>query len=196
MKLVHILIILMVLAGASFAQQQALTFADSLISAAKERTRHHVVYDGSYQSLSYPEGDVADDRGVCTDLIIRSYRALGIDLQKEVHEDMVANFSDYPSLWQLSGPDANIDHRRVPNLQRFFERSGSDLPVTAAAADYQPGDLVTWMLPGNLPHIGIVGHRKSRDEQRHLIIHNVGRGPRQEDFLYEYPITGHYRFHR
>ncbi len=170
------------------------TFADSLIAAAEERTRHQVVYDGSYQSLDYPGGDVADNRGVCTDVIIRSYRAVGIDLQKVVHEDMVADFCAYPDLWNLSRPDANIDHRRVPNLQRFFERRGSQLPITAAPGDFLPGDLVTWMLPGNLPHIGIVGHKKSRDGRRRLVIHNVGRGPQQEDFLFEYPITGHYRF--
>ncbi len=196
MKLLCVLTLLFLTNGGSLAQQPAPTFADSLISAAEERTRHAVVYDGSYQSLAYPGGDVADGRGVCTDLIIRIYRVLGIDLQKEVHEDMVENFSVYPALWQLSRPDANIDHRRVPNLQRYFERMGSELPVTAVSTDFQPGDLVTWMLPGNLPHIGIVGQLKSADEQRPLIIHNVGRGPRQEDFLFEFPITGHYRYHR
>ncbi len=196
MKLLCILTILLVTHGNSTAQQPAPTFADSLIIAAEERTRHAVVYDGSYQSLAYPGGDVADGRGVCTDLIIRSYRVLGIDLQKEVHEDMVENFSAYPALWQLSRPDANIDHRRVPNLQRYFERMGSELSVTQEARDYQPGDLVTWMLPGNLPHIGIVSQRKSERGDRFLIIHNVGQGPRQEDFLFNYPITGHYRHHR
>lgn len=182
--------------GLCFSQTPVPTFADSLIQAAEERTTHHVLYDGSYQSIVYPGGDVADDRGVCTDLVIRSFRALGIDLQKEVHEDMVKNFSAYPALWRLSGPDANIDHRRVPNLQKYFDRQGAKLAVTTSADDYQPGDLVTWMLPGNLPHIGIVGHRKSEDGKRRLIIHNVGRGPRQEDFLFNYPVTGHFRFLR
>ncbi|MCP4291881.1 MAG: DUF1287 domain-containing protein [bacterium] len=176
-----------------FNQPEA-TFADSLVSAAEERTQHSVVYDGAYQSLDYPGGDVADNRGVCTDVIIRSYRALGIDLQKLVHEDMVAHFSAYPNLWNMIRPDSNIDHRRVPNLQMFFQREGAELEVTNRAADYLPGDLVTWMLPGNLPHIGIVGRRISEDGQRHLVIHNVGRGPRQEDFLFEYDITGHYRW--
>lgn len=145
-----ILILLVLSSQASFAQAPATTFADSLISAGEKRTRHHVVYDGSYQSLAYPGGDVADDRGVCTDVIIRCYRVLGIDLQKEVHEDMAGNFSAYPALWQLSRPDANIDHRRVPNLQCYFERQGSSLPVSTDADDFLPGDLVTWMLPGNL----------------------------------------------
>ncbi len=193
-KLFSVLFCLLFSAGFSFSQTPEATFADSLIAAAVERTEHHVVYDGSYQRLDYPGGDVAEGRGVCTDVIIRSYRVLGIDLQKEVHEDMAANFSAYPNLWQLSRADANIDHRRVPNLQRFFERQDSELPVTNLGSDYQPGDLVTWMLPGNLPHIGIVGQKKSGDGQRRLVIHNVGRGPRQEDFLFTYPITGHYRY--
>ncbi len=123
-----------------------------------ERTRHTVVYDGSYYRIPYPGGDVPDNVGVCTDVVIRSYRALGIDLQELVHKDMTAHFDKYPSkrIWGLSRPDPNIDHRRVPNLQVFFERNGISLPVTGKAADYLPGDIVTWMLPGNLPHIGIV----------------------------------------
>jgi uncharacterized protein len=195
-KLLSVLFCLLVSAGFSFSQTPEASFADSLIAAAVERTEHQVLYDGSYQRLAYPGGDVADNRGVCTDVIIRSYRVLGIDLQKEVHEDMVANFSAYPNLWQLSRADANIDHRRVPNLQRYFERQGSELPVTDLGSDYQPGDLVTWMLPGNLPHIGIVGQKKSTDGKRRLVIHNVGRGPMQEDFLFEHPITGHFRYLR
>jgi len=172
------------------------TFADSLVAAAVERTKHQVIYDGSYHSLQYPGGDVADDRGVCTDVIIRSFRVLGIDLQKEVHEDMLKDFQSYPDLWNLRGPDANIDHRRVPNLQQYFTRLNFDLSITTVPADYLPGDLVTWMLPGNLPHIGIVAKEKSIDGRHQLVIHNVGRGPRQEDFLWKHPITGHYRFQR
>ncbi len=172
------------------------TFADSLVSAALERTQHQVVYDGAYQSIAYPDGDVADDRGVCTDLIIRSFRALGIDLQKLVHEDMLNDFAAYPNLWNLNHPDANIDHRRVPNLQMYFKRRNLEIPATTNPEDYEPGDLVTWMLPGNLPHIGIVARKKSTDEVRPLVIHNVGQGPRQEDFLLDFPITGHYRYQR
>ncbi len=167
---------------------------EDLIDAAKERTRHDVVYDGSYVSIAYPMGDVPKDRGVCTDVIIRAYRKVGIDLQVEVHRDMKANFQRYPKIWGLSRPDANIDHRRVPNLQAFFKRKGEQLPVTDRAGDYRPGDLVTWMLPGNLPHIGIVVDRKSRDGKRFLVVHNIGRGPRMEDSLFDFPITGRYRY--
>ena len=169
-------------------------WADRLVDAAIERTEHRVRYDGSYRSIDYPWGDVPDGIGVCTDLVIRAYRALGTDLQREVHEDMVEVFSEYPGIWGHTGSDSNIDHRRVPNLQVFFRHHGTELAVTDVPADYQPGDLVTWMLPGNLPHIGIVTNRRSGDEMRPLIVHNIGRGPEVEDTLFEYPITGHYRF--
>jgi uncharacterized protein YijF (DUF1287 family) len=166
-----------------------------IVSAARERTTHNVTYDGSYFSISYPGGDVPDSLGVCTDVVIRVYRTLGVDLQKEVHEDMRRNFSKYPSrrIWGLKTTDKNIDHRRVPNLQSYFSRFGKKLSVSEQASDYQPGDLVTWMLPGNLPHIGIVSDRKSRAGVP-LIIHNIGSGPQEEDILFEYPITGHYRY--
>ena len=161
-----------------------------------ERTRHTVTYDGSYTRIPYSGGDVPDSVGVCTDVVIRSYRALGIDLQELVHRDMKANFDAYPSkrIWGLSRPDPNIDHRRVPNLQIFFERNGVSLPVTENAADYLPGDLVTWMLPGNLPHIGIVTGQLNAESRRPLIVHNIGAGPKLEDILFEYPLTGHYRY--
>ena len=167
---------------------------EDLIAAAKERTRYDVVYDGSYVAIPYPMGDVPTDKGVCTDVIIRSYRKIGIDLQVEVHRDMKAHFRKYPKIWGLSRPDPNIDHRRVPNLQVFFRRKGEQLPVSDRAEDYRPGDLVTWMLPGNLPHIGIVVDRKSRDGKRFLIVHNIGRGPKMEDTLFDFPITGRYRY--
>lgn len=175
-------------------------FADDLptrlVEAAKERTRHAVVYDGSYYRIPYPGGDVPDSVGVCTDVVIRSYRALGIDLQELVHKDMTAHFDKYPSrrIWGLSRPDSNIDHRRVPNLQTFFTRNGDSLPVTENAADYLPGDLVTWMLPGNLPHIGIVTGQFDPESKQPLIVHNIGAGPKLEDILFEYPVTGHYRY--
>ena len=167
-----------------------------LVAAAKQRTQHSVVYDGRYMRLAYPNGDVPANIGVCTDVVIRSYRKLGIDLQVLVHEDMRANFDAYPSqrIWGLTRPDRNIDHRRVPNLQTFFSRHGSSLTPTRSAAAYQPGDVVSWMLPGNLPHIGIVSDERSADKQRPLIVHNIGSGPVQEDMLFNYPITGHYRF--
>lgn len=151
-----------------------------------------VEYDGSYERLSYPGGDVPIERGVCTDVVIRALRHLDFDLQKEVHEDMKRNFSAYPKRWGLKRPDKNIDHRRVPNLQTFFKRRGWSLPVTQKAADYKPGDLVTCTVGGNLPHIMIVSDRKSEDGTP-LIIHNIGAGTEEEDCLFTFPLTGHYR---
>ena len=165
-----------------------------LVAAALDRTNHRVQYDGRYVSLEYPGGDVPTDIGVCTDVVIRSYRKIGIDLQVLVHEDMKANFGEYPALWGLSGTDPNIDHRRVPNLQTFFSRNGESLEVTENPDNYRPGDLVTWMLPGNLPHIGIVIDQRSPETGRLLIVHNIGSGPVAEDILLRYPITGHYRY--
>lgn len=189
-------ILLLALSSTTVFSQNTTPSIHQLITAAKERTQHHVIYDGAYERIPYPNGDVALSKGVCTDVVIRSYRALGIDLQKEVHEDMKANFSRYPSkrLWGLSGTDTNIDHRRVPNLATFFTRKGKKLSVTQQAKDYLPGDIVTWTLPGNLPHIGIVSDEKSADGQRPLIIHNIGRGPKSEDMLFDYSISGHYRY--
>jgi uncharacterized protein YijF (DUF1287 family) len=166
-----------------------------LVSAARQQTRSAVTYDGSYVRIGYPMGDVPSNRGVCTDLVIRAYRAVGIDLQVLVHEDMRAHFDLYPRLWGLERPDSNIDHRRVPNLQRFFERAEAEIrTAAAAAATYSPGDLVTWRLPGNLPHIGIVSDRRAPGSGNPLIIHNIGAGPAEEDMLFAYPITGHYRY--
>lgn len=178
----------------------ASAFADvapsQLAAAAIERTQHKVVYDGRYFRIPYPGGDVPKGVGVCTDVVIRSYRALGIDLQALVHQDMAANFSAYPSkrIWGLTRPDPNIDHRRVPNLQVFFARHGQALPVSSRADAYKPGDVVTWMLPGNLPHIGIVTDASAPGARRPLVVHNIGQGPRSEDVLFAYPITGHYRY--
>lgn len=171
-------------------------FSDKLVEAALKRTEQQVRYDGRYMRIAYPNGDVPADIGVCTDVVIRSYRALGIDLQQLVHEDMRDNFALYPSkrIWGLTRPDSNIDHRRVPNLQTFFSRHGESLAVSQQGNNYQPGDLVTWMLPGNLPHIGIVVNKTSADGQRPLIVHNIGAGPVLADMLFDYNITGHYRF--
>lgn len=172
----------------------SVTVADSpeLVSAARQQTRSTVTYDGSYARIGYPMGDVPANRGVCTDLVIRAYRDIGIDLQVLVHEDMRAHFDLYPRLWALREPDTNIDHRRVPNLQRFLARAGVQLRTPGTA--YLPGDLVTWMLPGNLPHIGIVSDRRAPGSGNPLIIHNIGAGPAEEDMLFAYPITGHYRY--
>src|SRR5262249_8953080 len=128
------------------------------------------------------------------DVVIRAYRAVGIDLQQQVHEEMVAHFDAFPRLWGLARPDPNIDHRRVPNLQVFFRRRGLALPVTREPGDYRPGDLVTWTVPPNLPHIGIVSDQRTDDGARPLIVHNIGRGPRLEDMLFAFPITGHWRY--
>lgn len=167
-----------------------------LATAALERTESNVRYDGSYHRLAYPNGDVPANIGVCTDVLIRSYRQLGVDLQVLVHEDMRANFSKYPTkrIWGLSRPDSNIDHRRVPNLQVFFARHGSVLSIKQDGALYKPGDIVTWMLPGNLPHIGIIVSQRSDDSARPLVVHNIGGGPVLEDMLFDYKITGHYRY--
>ncbi len=186
---------LMILASAGLARADAPpAFAERLEAAALERTQHRVVYDGSYVAIAYPMGDVAPDRGVCTDVVIRAYRTLGVDLQRLVHEDMTVDFAAYPPLWGLSRPDRNIDHRRVPNLAAFFTKHGRSLTVTRDPAHYRPGDLVTWMVGGSRPHIGIVTSRRSRDGARPLIVHNIGRGPELEDMLFDFPITGHYRY--
>lgn len=174
------------------AEPEATTQA--LIDAARARTEVDVTYNGAYQRLSYPGGDVADNIGVCTDLVIRAYRQLGVDLQRLVHEDMQTSFSTYPSHWGLSQPDPNIDHRRVPNLATFFTRHGQRRPVSTDPSDYQAGDIVTWTLQGRLPHIGILSNRYVPGTQRPLVIHNVGAGPKEEDRLFAYPITGHYRY--
>jgi uncharacterized protein YijF (DUF1287 family) len=170
-------------------------FLRRLVAAAVERTHHSVRYVSAYVRIPYPGGDVPADTGVCSDEIIRSYRAVGVDLQKEVHEDISKNFSAYPNQRRslLAHPDSNIDHRRVPNLMVFFQRKGEILPITDRAPDYSPGDLVTWDLGRGVPHIGIVVDRKS-PQGRFMMVHNIGEGPRVEDVLFNWKITGHYRY--
>ncbi len=173
------------------------TFAHRLSNAAKSRTQHQVVYDGRYIKIGYPWGDVPPNIGVCTDVVIRSYRKLGIDLQQQVHKDMQNNFNAYPNLskWQLKGPDTNIDHRRVYNLKAFLNRHGTRLPITRNPQHYKPGDIVTWQLGPGQGHIGIVvDERSKQDSRRHLIVHNIAEGPKMEDVLFRFPITGHYRY--
>lgn len=173
-------------------------FAQRLSNAALNRTRFNVRYDGRYEKLSYPWGDVPQSIGVCTDVVIRSYRQLGIDLQQDVHEDMKNNFFAYPNLtkWNLSAPDANIDHRRVYNLQAFFKRHGVSLPITNNPRHYKPGDLVTWNLFPGQEHIGVVVNKRSpSDPNRYMIVHNISEGPKLEDVLFRFRITGHYRYY-
>ncbi|MFQ3262366.1 DUF1287 domain-containing protein [Reinekea sp.] len=172
------------------------SFEQEFVSAAIERTTFNVRYDGSYVSIPYPNGDVPANIGVCTDVVIRAYRRIGADLQQLVHEDMADNFSQYPSnrIWGLTSTDRNIDHRRVPNLQAFFTRHGEVLTITDNKNDYQGGDIVTWMLPGNKPHIGIVTDDISNVTGNPLIAHNIGAGPRLDDMLFTFKITGHYKY--
>ncbi len=174
--------------------QEAEDFATKLSPAAIQITYNRVIYDGRYFSIPYPGGDVPKDRGVCTDVIIRSYRKVGIDLQKEVHEDMQKNFSSYPKTWGLKKTDTNIDHRRVPNLMIFFSRKGTVKQITQNPQDYTAGDIVSWVLPNGLTHIGIVIHKKSADGKRNLMVHNIGRGQEIEDCLFSWTITGHYSY--
>lgn len=166
----------------------------TLAKAAVALTNDRVIYDPSYFKIDYPGGDVPADRGVCTDVIIRAYRKLGIDLQVEVHRDMASHFNLYPRQWGLSKPDKNIDHRRVPNLMKYFERHGKTKPITKNANDYLPGDIVAWNLGGNQAHIGIVINQKSDDGLRNLIVHNIGNGQEISDCLFSYKIIGHYSY--
>lgn len=184
-------IFFILLAHVSYAQTD---FFNNLSEAAMSLTYQKVVYDPKYYSIQYPNGDIPAGRGVCTDVIIRAYRKLGIDLQKEVHEDMKSNFSSYPKNWGLKTTDKNIDHRRVPNLMKFFERHDARLTITDNGDDYKPGDVVCWNLSGAITHIGIVVDKKSNDEKRNLIVHNIGAGQVLADCLFEYRIIGHYRY--
>ena len=187
MRILSGLVFSFLVAGSAFADE-------ALVSAAQDRLKHNVRYTGSYVKLDYPGGDVPANTGVCTDVIIRSYRAaFGFDFQKAVHEDMKANFSAYPKNWGLTRTDRNIDHRRVPNLEAYLKRQNAKLPISKKGSDYKPGDIVSWRLSGNLPHIGIVSDRKAWDGTP-MIIHNVGAGPQEENVLFAYKINGHFRF--
>ena len=175
-----------------FSQIKIIT--SDLSSCAEELTTYNVVYDPSYFSIDYPNGDVPSDKGVCTDVVIRAYRKLGVDLQKEVHEDMRSNFNLYPKIWGLKSTDKNIDHRRVPNLMTYFSRKGIEKPISNNAKDYVPGDIVCWNLGGAITHIGIVINKKSNDNKRNLIVHNIGSGQVIQDCLFDYKIIGHYTY--
>jgi uncharacterized protein YijF (DUF1287 family) len=176
-----------------FAQ---LDFFKELSKAALELTKQNVDYDPAYFEISYPNGDIPVNKGVCTDVVIRAYRKLGIDLQKEVHEDMQANFEKYPKSWGLKHTDKNIDHRRVPNLMTYFARKGEVKPKSVKPEDYQPGDIVCWNLGGGITHIGLVVNKRSADNFRYLLVHNIGGGQELADCLFEYKIIGHYRYQK
>jgi uncharacterized protein len=170
------------------------TFEEKLSNSALSIIDASIAYTPDYISIKYPNGDVPANTGVCSDVVIRAYRKLGIDLQKEVHEDMKGNFSKYPTRWGLKKTDTNIDHRRVPNLEVFFTRKGEKLMVSENPNDYKVGELVTWMINDKLPHIGIITHKKSEDGKRPLIVHNVGGGQVLEDCLFNYTIVGHFKY--
>lgn len=169
-------------------------FRTKLVDAALERTSHQVVYDPAYVAMDYPNGDVPENQGVCADVVIRIYREFGIDLQKEVHEDMTRDFSLYPNLWGLKKPDSNIDHRRVQNLMVFFERYGQSLPITENADDYLPGDIIVWEFGSGRKHIGMAIDELLGDKQIPQIVHNVGVGPKINDALFRWEIIGRYRY--
>lgn len=176
------------------SQDQIDDFYQKLSTAALSIIDPEVIYTPNYVGLKYPNGDAPSKTGVCTDVVIRSYRILTIDLQKEIHEDMKANFSAYPTTWGLKTTDKNIDHRRVPNLEVFFTRKGENLSISENPSDYKTGDIVTWMIGDKLPHIRIVTHKKSADGKRNLIVHNVGNGQVLEDCLLSWKIAGHFRY--
>lgn len=166
-----------------------------VLESLSEQTRTTIGYDPNYVVIAYPNGDVKPETGVCSDVVIRAFRKAGVDLQKEVHEDMTANFAAYPQKWNLKSPDANIDHRRVPNLQRFFTRRGKSLPITDNAKDYLPGDAVAWNLDGKgMTHIGVVSNLWNESTKRYSMVHNIGGGAKAEDVVFNWKIIGHYRY--
>ncbi|REJ75746.1 MAG: DUF1287 domain-containing protein [Acidobacteria bacterium] len=201
-----VLIVFAILAASCSVQTQSVLPAETsieslpknirlIIESAKQQTKITTGYTQKYFAIDYPGGDVPKETGACTDVVIRAFRNAGVDLQKAVHEDMKVNFRSYPQKWGLSSTDTNIDHRRVPNLRRFFERKGKSLGVSGQASDYEPGDVVTWDLNGKgLTHIGIVSERRDPETGRPFIYHNIGSGTRLEDRLFEWEITGRYRY--
>jgi len=173
------------------ARATQITIGQALVEAARAQIGVTTIYDPAYVQLGYPMGDIPRERGVCCDVVIRALRdALGADLQSLVHDDMRANFSHYPKIWGLSGTDRNIDHRRVPNLRRYFERRGME---QVEGTDYLPGDLVALTVPPNLPHIAVVSDALGASGLP-MMLHNIGRGAQEEDRLADFPMTGHYRW--
>ena len=187
---IKLLLTIIIFSHSSLLAQE---FNIKLANAGLEISKDNVIYDGSYRQISYPNGDVPAEVGVCTDVIIRAYRKLDIDLQKEVHEDIIKNIDKY---WRVKKADKNIDHRRVPNLIVFFKRFGKVLPITNNPEDYKPGDIICWKLGGSVDHIGLVVNNKSNDGKRHLVVHNIGGGQNVEDFLFGDKIVGHYSYEK
>ncbi|CAI8363136.1 MAG: Uncharacterised protein [Polaribacter sp. SA4-10] len=190
MKKITIFLLLLFFVNINFSQ----TRQEKLSKAALMLTNDSVVYDPSYLPIDYPNGDVPKEIGVCTDVVIRTFRKIGIDLQKEVHEDMKQHFELYPKLWGLKRPDTNIDHRRVRNLMTFFSRKGIVKAITKNPKDYVPGEVICWSLGGGITHTGMVVNKKSKDGKRFLIVHNIGSGQIIQDCLFDYKIIGHYQF--
>lgn len=186
--------LLLILPFCFYGQSDA--FELTLSNAAIDLTKDEVQYDPGYFSIAYPNGDVPEGKGVCTDVVIRAYRKVGIDLQEEVHLDMKSNFDSYPNNWGLRATDTNIDHRRVPNLMKFFERNGKTLAISDDPDDFRPGDIVAWNLGGGVLHIGMVVNKKSKDGKRFLIAHNIGRGQELSDCLFSFKIIGHYTYNK
>jgi hypothetical protein len=178
------------IAAPAAAHAQPADFGMRVALGAEARTRVREIYDPAYRAIGYPMGDVPDDRGVCADTVVRAFRAADVDLQALVHRDMAAAFSAYPKIWGLTRPDANIDHRRVPNLETFFTRKGASLGREIDVAALKPGDLVSWRIP--VPHIGVVSTQSARE--RPLMVHNVGAGSRLEDVLFAWPVQGWFRY--
>ena len=175
-------------------REKPVTMVERLASAAEAQVGVTMTYDPSYVGLAYPGGDVPADRGVCTDVVVRALRGVDIDLQVLIHEDMKASFKSYPNLWGLKRPDRNIDHRRVPNIAAFLRRKGKAAALTRDAGDYLPGDIVVWRLSNGRPHMGIVSSVRARGKERYSVVHNIGAGAKLEDSLFEFEITGHFRY--
>jgi uncharacterized protein len=186
-----VLALLAFLPGSRLTGQEPASFGTSLARAAARQVGVTTLYDPAYVRIGYPNGDVSPERGVCADVVVRAFRRMGIDLQTEVHQDMAKNFGVYPKSWGLSRPDTNIDHRRVPNLMKYFERRGKKLSLDGS---YQPGDVVAWRLSNGLLHIGVVAEDRVAGTDRPYMIHNIGSGARKEDVLRAFVIIGHYRW--
>jgi uncharacterized protein YijF (DUF1287 family) len=192
--MIRIFSVIIILFNVVLVAKSQSNFAEKLSDAALELTNQNVRYDPTYFSIAYPNGDVPSDKGVCTDVVIRAYRKLNIDIQKNVHEDMKKNFSLYPNKWGMKHTDTNIDHRRVPNLMTYFSRHGKTLVQSTNISDYKQGDIICWDLGNGILHIGIVVNKKSNDGLRYMVVHNIGNGQELSDCLFSYKIIGHYSY--